>query len=155
MRTENGGLEVDACVRSAPMASPQQYVNLARSLPPRLLRFFQRYPPAVTQQSFDQLHDQPTGDDSPQPTSIVSDQAYPPNQASTNPPPERPNPFQSQRHPVTGRWHDPVYSLRRQADLVKLAREHGVEPLLPFTKKGTQERRRRRKKMVYESREPA
>jgi hypothetical protein len=41
-------------------------------------------------------------------------------------------------------WHDPAYSLRRQADLVKLARRHGVEELLPFTVKGTMERIRRR-----------
>lgn len=37
-----------------------------------------------------------------------------------------------------------MYSLRQQADLVKLARQHGVEELLPFTIKGTQERLRRR-----------
>ncbi len=40
------------------------------------------------------------------------------------------------KHAVTGRWHDPKYSLRRQAELVKLAREHGVEELLPFTIQG-------------------
>jgi large subunit ribosomal protein L25 len=44
------------------------------------------------------------------------------------------------KHPATGRWHDPKYSLRRQADLVKMAREHGVEELLPFTHKGTETR---------------
>ncbi|CAG9971685.1 unnamed protein product, partial [Clonostachys byssicola] len=32
---------------------------------------------------------------------------------------------------------DPVYSNRRQAQLVKMAREHGVEHLLPESKKGT------------------
>lgn len=57
---------------------------------------------------------------------------------------DRPNPFLPMRHPVTGKWHDPVYSLRRQAELVKLAREHGVEELLPPTPKGTEERLRRR-----------
>jgi hypothetical protein len=45
---------------------------------------------------------------------------------------------------VTGKWHDPVFSLRRQAELVKLARQHGVEELLPYTVKGTEERLRRR-----------
>lgn len=54
------------------------------------------------------------------------------------------SPFQPWKHPVTGRWHDPKYSLRRQADLVKMAREHGVEELLPFTIKGTAERLRKR-----------
>src|SRR5947207_2555888 len=37
-----------------------------------------------------------------------------------------------------------IYSLRRQADLFKLARKHGVEGFLPFTVKGTEERLRRR-----------
>jgi large subunit ribosomal protein L25 len=48
------------------------------------------------------------------------------------------------KHPVTGKWHDPKYSLRRQAELVKLARDNGVEDLLPFTNKGTEERLRKR-----------
>jgi transposase-like protein len=48
------------------------------------------------------------------------------------------------KHPVTGRWHDPVFSLRRQADLCKLARQHGVEELLPFSVKSSAERLRRR-----------
>lgn len=45
---------------------------------------------------------------------------------------------------MTGKWHDPVFSLRRQADLVKLARKHGVEELLPHTVKGTEERIKKR-----------
>jgi hypothetical protein len=48
------------------------------------------------------------------------------------------------KHPVTGRWHDPAFSLRRQADLCKLARQHGVEELLPFSVKSSAERLRRR-----------
>jgi large subunit ribosomal protein L25 len=51
-----------------------------------------------------------------------------------------PNPFMPSRHPVTGRLHDPKYSLRRQAELVKIARGHGVEELLPYTPKKTEER---------------
>ncbi|GKT83217.1 hypothetical protein Ct61P_01067 [Colletotrichum tofieldiae] len=50
------------------------------------------------------------------------------------------NPFSPQKHAVTGKWHDPVYSLRRQAEIVKLARQHGVEELLPPTVKGTEYR---------------
>ncbi|KAK1769581.1 hypothetical protein QBC33DRAFT_326632 [Phialemonium atrogriseum] len=99
------------------MASLSQNVQLAKSLPPRLLRFFARYPPAVIQ---------------------------PAEAAKTAYQLETPNPFQVTKHPVTGKWHDPVYSLRRQADLVKLAREHGVEELLPYTNKGTEERIRTR-----------
>jgi len=37
-----------------------------------------------------------------------------------------------------------VFSLRRQAEIVKLARKAGVEELLPHTVKGTEERMRRR-----------
>ncbi|KAI9818052.1 MAG: hypothetical protein M1827_000676 [Pycnora praestabilis] len=59
-------------------------------------------------------------------------------------PPKFENPFQPQRHSITMKWHDPVFSLRRQAELVKLARAHGVEELLPFTIKGAAEKMRRR-----------
>ncbi|KAL1884258.1 hypothetical protein VTK73DRAFT_3242 [Phialemonium thermophilum] len=101
------------------MASLSQHIQLAKTLPPRLLRFFARYPPTTVQ--------------------LASKEAAPtPYQL------ERPNPFVPVKHPVTGRWHDPIYSLRRQAELVKLAREHGVEELLPTTAKGTEERLRRR-----------
>lgn len=55
-----------------------------------------------------------------------------------------PNPFKAQKHPVTGKWHDPVFSLRRQADLIKLAQRHGVEELMPFSVKSPAERLRKR-----------
>lgn len=100
------------------MAAISQNVQLAKSLPPRLLRFFARYPPASIQASTE----------APKTAYQI----------------ESPNPFRSTKHPVTGKWHDPVYSLRRQAELVKLARDHGVEELLPFTHKGTEERIRNR-----------
>ena len=103
------------------MAAISQHIQLAKSLPPRLLRFFARYPPAALQ-----------------PKSSSGEPAKTGYQLDT------PNPFQQTKHPATGRWHDPVYSLRRQAELVKLAREHGVEELLPHTSKGTEERLRRR-----------
>jgi len=44
----------------------------------------------------------------------------------------------------TGKWHPPIYSLREQADLVKLAKNYGVEDLLPYTIKSTAERTRKR-----------
>ncbi|KAK5663630.1 hypothetical protein OQA88_4061 [Cercophora sp. LCS_1] len=102
-------------------AASQKHIQLALALPARLRTFFARYPPASIL---------PTGAD--------------PETAKTAYQAEAPNPFQSTKHPVTGRWHDPKYSLRRQAELVKLAREHGVEELLPFTVKGTEERLRKR-----------
>lgn len=49
-----------------------------------------------------------------------------------------PNPFLPYRNPATGRWRGAPISLRRQADLFKLARFYGVEPLLPASRKSTQ-----------------
>ena len=53
------------------------------------------------------------------------------------------NPFRPWKNPDTGRWHEPKYSLRKQADLVKIARGRGLEDLLPPGKKSTGERERR------------
>jgi large subunit ribosomal protein L25 len=105
------------------MAATNPYVKLAETLPPRLLRFFTRYQPQR-----------------PAPSSIIPS----PGQSRPLEPSSLPNPFRSQKHPVTGRWQEPLYSLRRQADLVKLARAHGVEELLPPTNKGTQARIQKR-----------
>ncbi|KAI1083153.1 hypothetical protein F5B20DRAFT_448323 [Whalleya microplaca] len=95
-----------------------RFVELAKQLHPRLSRFFAKYPP-------NQILPTSTR------TNTIADGATP-------------NPFLPHKHPVTGKWHDPEFSLRRQAELVKLAREHGVEELLPFTSKGTEERIRTR-----------
>ncbi|KXJ95747.1 hypothetical protein Micbo1qcDRAFT_157804 [Microdochium bolleyi] len=101
------------------MAAPaSRFVELAKQLHPRLQRFLAKYPPS-------QILPKSTA------TNTIRDGATP-------------NPFLPHKHPVTGRWHDPEYSLRRQAELVKLAREQGVEELLPFTSKGTEERIRHR-----------
>lgn len=102
-------------------AASQKHIQLALALPARLRTFLARYPPAAIL---------PTGAD--------------PEASKTAYQRESPNPFQSTKHPVTGRWHDPKYSLRRQAELVKIAREHHVEELLPFSAKGTEERLRKR-----------
>ena len=104
------------------MSSSKELVNLAKSLPAQLQRFFARYPPAA-------IH--PT----------TTDGSEPP---KTNYQLERPNPFRFWKHPDTGKWHDPVYSLRRQAELVKMAKEHGVEDLLPETTKGSEYKLARR-----------
>lgn len=97
------------------MAATQNYIHLARALPVRLQCFFARYPPASIL---------PAGAD--------------PEASRTGYQEESANPFRPQKHSETGKLHDPVYSLRRQAELVKLAREHGVEELLPSTVKGSE-----------------
>ncbi|CEI38899.1 unnamed protein product [Fusarium venenatum] len=93
------------------MASAPQLIGLAKSLPAPLQRFFARYPPAAI---------------------------LPENAPKTRYQEERPNPFRFYKHPVTGKWQDPVYSHRRQAELVKMARDSGVEDLLPDTRKATE-----------------
>ncbi|KAI5285572.1 hypothetical protein KEM54_000465 [Ascosphaera aggregata] len=45
--------------------------------------------------------------------------------------PEHPNPFLPWKNPETNRWRGPVVSLRRQAELVKIAAKYNVEELLP------------------------
>lgn len=117
-----------AADETQPMASPatssaSQYIQLAKTLPPRLLQFIARYPPAALQAATQGEAAQHT------PTGYQQD---------------TPNPFRSMKHPATGRWHDPVYSLRRQAELVKMAQDHGVAELLPESSKSPEERLRRR-----------
>lgn len=95
-------------------------LNLARSLPPRLLKFFAVNPPrtinAITQ------------------SSPSNNSTFPKSASSSE---SRLNPFLPHKNPKTGRWHPPIYSLRRQAELVKLAKKHDVEDLLPYSKKLT------------------
>lgn len=109
------------------MATVQHHVALARSLPPRLLRFFARYPPKAV------IPITSTTSNNPDSVPPVSHDSAP-----------TPSPFKPQKSTITGRWHDPKFSLRRQAELVKLARQHGVEELLPRSVKGTAEKIRRR-----------
>ncbi|RKF57961.1 54S ribosomal protein L25, mitochondrial [Golovinomyces cichoracearum] len=101
------------------MSKSQELINLAKKLPPKLSRFFARYPP---------------------PSIVPPDRLKGSSQAKYR----YSNPFKATRDPITTKWHNPVFSLRRQADLVKLAQEHGVEELLPFTVKGTKEKIRRK-----------
>ncbi|OBT67603.1 hypothetical protein VE03_03764 [Pseudogymnoascus sp. 23342-1-I1] len=107
------------------MASTAKHIQLAQALPPRLTRFFARYPPAAILPSQGQSSSQ-----APAIGELTQEAA--------------PSPFKAHKHPATGKWHDPIFSLRRQADLVKLAQRHGVEDLMPFSVKSSAERLRRR-----------
>ncbi|ODQ81217.1 hypothetical protein BABINDRAFT_165913 [Babjeviella inositovora NRRL Y-12698] len=73
-------------------------------LPSKLANFFQKYPPAPFR-------------------------TYAAEQTSTDA--ENANPFFPNRHPVTNTVHDPKYSLRRAADLWKLAHKFGISDMLP------------------------
>lgn len=103
-----------------PLSPPSPFVQLAKTLPPPLQRFLARWPPAAIL---------PNGGADATPT---------PHQTLW------PDPFRFVRHPATGSWHDPVYSARRQAQLVRMARHHGVEELLPESAKALAVRLARR-----------
>ncbi|KAL8419843.1 hypothetical protein RB594_002848 [Gaeumannomyces avenae] len=111
------------------------YIKLAQSLPPRLQVFLARYPPASILPAAAPAAGEGEGEGATAP---------PPPPLRTMYQEATPNPFLPTKHPVTGQWHNPVYSLRRQAELVKLARESGVEELLPAGPKGGDERLRHR-----------
>lgn len=57
--------------------------------------------------------------------------------AALNPAKQHLNPFLPRKLFTTGKWRGPQYGLRVQADLVKLARQFGVEELLPMGPKAT------------------
>jgi large subunit ribosomal protein L25 len=114
------------------MASRAYYIALAKQLPPTLLRFFARYPPAAILSPSSSTAVTTAGAPSPsQQTPYQTDRGGV-------------SPFRFWKHHVTGKWHDPVFSLRRQADLLKLAREHGVEELMPASDKGIEFRTAKR-----------
>lgn len=121
--------------------------RLVSLLPPKLVNFFTRYPPRNPSlrtlyskednsiliakrlhdfQSVPQKLHVPQSSDSRLPSSgKVVPTVYMPFQ----------NPFKPSRDPRTGKFHAPRYSLRRQADLIKLALRYGVAELLPPSEK--------------------
>ena len=126
--------------------SQKDCIKLGKTLPSRLITFFRKYPTATLYgldnptsiKSADAISNSPT-------ISKESSDGSPENtMRSTQPVPEFHNPFMPMKNHVTGRWRGARYGLRIQADLVKLAAANGVEDFLPYTKKKTGERQRRR-----------
>ncbi|KAH3686120.1 hypothetical protein WICPIJ_002904 [Wickerhamomyces pijperi] len=78
-------------------------------LPTVLQNFFQRYPP----RQFHEYSDKPTLTTAPDA-----------------------NPFLPNKHPVTEKYHNPKYSMRRQSVLWKLAYQYGVQDCLPSLQNG-------------------
>lgn len=134
----------------------QEYIRLARSLPPRLLNFFKRYPPgsqpnapsttliSVAENTSAQDPNATTGTQTSPSSGLdyqrpVHSQVLNPQGAYTPA-----NPFLPFVHPISGHWHPAAYSLRRQAELVKLASRYNVESLLPWTPKLPSEIERKR-----------
>lgn len=120
------------------MAALQHHIQRAQALPPRLLDFFKKYPPAQIASTTSIPN---------APTSIaenITSYTDPAKAASLQqllhtttqlPNTHKTNPFTPWKNPRTGKWHAPVYSLRRQAELFKAAREHHVLSLMPISGK--------------------
>ncbi|KAF2737847.1 hypothetical protein EJ04DRAFT_413168, partial [Polyplosphaeria fusca] len=134
---------------------------LAKTLPPRLLRFFAKFPPSPLLQKPPVPRSRiPTAEaELPTTTTTITTPPDPNAPAlgswSTDPPldsepsaedqePPYHNPFLPKKNHATGRWYGPRFGLRQQADLVKLASKHGVLELLPYTTKHPAEKERRR-----------
>jgi large subunit ribosomal protein L25 len=134
--------------------SVQSTIEVAKTLPPRLIRFFQRYPPPQLFPKITSSIATPPPSEAAPTTTPASDPVAPAVEISSNDatsaapvtPAEIPfpNPFLPTKNFATGRWHGPVYGLRKQADLVKLAQQHGVVDLLPWTIKKPGEKEARR-----------
>jgi Mitochondrial ribosomal protein mL59 len=116
--------------------------RLVSLLPPKLVNFFIRYPPrnpslrtiySKEDKSLliaKRLHDfQPVPPDLHNPTTDTSVTSTA-KEISTVYLPFL-NPFKPSRDPRSGKFHGPRYSLRRQADIIKLAMRYGVAELLP------------------------
>ena len=146
------------------MASISAAVPAERGIPQKLLNFFARYPPKVYSAKLGRMpaprpgarlkaYNKPIAvQATPNETSEVSiasntssaDANAPSIEATVTEPelpsppePQYHNPFLPYRNPETGSWRGPAYSLRRQADLAKLAKQHGMEELLPPGRKST------------------
>jgi large subunit ribosomal protein L25 len=149
---------------SAAMASTAAQ---AAPIPQRLLNFFARYPPqnfsakytgasypfARTASRLPDTQPPAATPDNPSLVAVPSETtstipnepsieptgSLPPSQPSTGPP----NPFLPWKNPETGRWRGATIGLRRQAELVKMAKKHGVEALLPPGRKSTEYKEQR------------
>ncbi len=148
------------------MATVSSSLSASQPLPQRLMNFFARYPPKLYSATYTGASipltrppKRSSRQTSEAPSSIPAastafntsslDPTTPVLNSTSIPPPETPSssiapteglppsPFLPWRNPETNRWRAPKYSLRRQADLVKLAQKYGVEPLLPPSRKSS------------------
>ncbi|KAF1351097.1 hypothetical protein BDV97DRAFT_293928 [Delphinella strobiligena] len=127
----------------------QEHLRLARSLPAPLLNFFKKYPPSallsrrpVQSQVASVAENTSSADANATTSTQISTRTSESKLESSSLQSE--NPFLPWKNPVTQRWQPAAYSLRRQADLVKLAQKHNVVSLLPWSPKLPSEVERRR-----------
>jgi len=126
---------------AAPAAAAlrEQHMSIARKLHPRLRNFFAKYPPPALLQPSTPLASSETTSSIPNGEASESTSA-----PAVAPEPTFRNPFAPHKNFTTGKWQGPTYGLRRQAELCNLARQQGVEELLPYSIKKTGEREKRR-----------
>ena len=144
----------------------EHHIRLAQQLHPRLLNFFKKFPPPqIAAVDASAALSQASSIDKPQTVTIAENTtSSDPNIATSTTEFATPsieenfpidpldaaswkrnrNPFLPFKNPRTGNWHGPVYSLRRQADLYKLAAAHNVLSLMPVSPKHPEVREQKR-----------
>jgi large subunit ribosomal protein L25 len=128
-------------------AAKKQYIEVAQSLHPRLLNFFKKHAPptvgvlssnatvrAVARKNLDSSQASTSADA----TESSSDDASDASPFQTR------NPFLPMKDPRTGTWIGPAISLRRQAELYKIAMANGVLDLMPRGPKHPEVREQKR-----------
>lgn len=119
------------------MAAMESHIRLAQNLHPRLLRFFTRFPPSTITGAAPSSSSEPVqiaaNTSSMDPNATTTTTTVEPSNEPTYP--RNRNPFLAFKNPQTGNWHAPHYSLRRQAELFKLATAYDVLPLMPHSPK--------------------
>ena len=126
--------------------SQKDCIKLGKTLPSRLITFFRKHPTATLLGLDNRILAKPTDAtlNTPAISRETSDDSSENSKGAPQKVPEFHNPFMPMKNHVTGRWRGARYGLRIQANLVKLAAANGVEDFLPYTKKKTGERQRRR-----------
>lgn len=141
----------------------ERHLQLAQQLHPRLLRFFTKFPPpqisatsrlATAQSSASETAAasvtiaSSTSSSDPNVGAASTTVSFNPEEAETAHSATElttsRNPFLPHKNPRTGAWHGPAISLRRQAELFKLAAEYNVLPLMPVSPKHPEIREQKR-----------
>jgi large subunit ribosomal protein L25 len=116
------------------MAAATKSVDLVKALPPRLTRFFRRFPPRITENTIEPSTTiaKIAADGTEKQVAEQNNRSILASHPISDP---NFNPFLPWKNPATGRWRGAMYGLRKQADLCKIARNYGVEELLPWSRK--------------------
>ncbi|KAF1824217.1 uncharacterized protein K489DRAFT_400124 [Dissoconium aciculare CBS 342.82] len=135
----------------------KQYIEVAQSLPPRLLNFFKKHPPPsvgvlsnnqkvqlIARRDLKTLN---AGGSADAEGSSLSTESATSNESTSSTaisPFLSRNPFLPMKKPRSTTWIGPSISLRRQAELYKIAMAHGVLDLMPLGPKHPEVREQKR-----------